>query len=40
VCFLHQGTVLEQGPPEQIFGDPREERTKAFLRRIVEAGRL
>lgn len=40
VCVLHQGTVLEQGPPEGIFGDPREERTKAFLRRIVEAGRL
>ncbi|MEU5974859.1 amino acid ABC transporter ATP-binding protein [Streptomyces sp. NPDC047315] len=40
VCFLHQGTVLEEGPPEQIFGDPREERTKAFLQQIVEAGRL
>ncbi|MFI6285116.1 amino acid ABC transporter ATP-binding protein [Streptomyces sp. NPDC051018] len=40
VCFLHQGTVLEEGPPEQIFGDPREDRTKAFLQQIVEAGRL
>ncbi|WP_395292228.1 amino acid ABC transporter ATP-binding protein [Kitasatospora hibisci] len=40
VCFLHQGVLLEEGPPEQIFGDPQEERTRAFLRRIVEAGRL
>ncbi|MEU6010677.1 amino acid ABC transporter ATP-binding protein [Streptomyces sp. NPDC047453] len=40
VCFLHKGVLLEEGPPEQIFGDPQEERTRAFLRRIVEAGRL
>ncbi|MFF6995892.1 amino acid ABC transporter ATP-binding protein [Streptomyces sp. NPDC008313] len=40
VCFLHQGVLLEEGPPEQIFEDPQEERTQAFLRRIVEAGRL
>ncbi|WP_406003108.1 amino acid ABC transporter ATP-binding protein [Streptomyces sp. NBC_00829] len=40
VCFLHQGVLLEEGPPEQIFGDPQEERTRAFLRRIVKAGRL
>ncbi|MGV9313244.1 amino acid ABC transporter ATP-binding protein [Streptomyces sp. NPDC003691] len=40
VCFLHQGTVLEEGPPDQIFGEPREERTRAFLQQIVEAGRL
>ncbi len=40
VCFLHQGVVHEEGPPEQIFGDPTQERTQAFLRKIVEAGRL
>ena len=40
VCFLHQGVVHEEGPPEQIFGDPKEERTKGFLKRIIEAGRL
>jgi polar amino acid transport system ATP-binding protein len=40
VCFLDAGVVLEEGPPEQIFGDPQEERTRAFLRRIIEAGRL
>ena len=40
VCFLHQGVVHEEGPPEQIFGDPKEERTRNFLKRIIEAGRL
>ncbi|MET7699066.1 amino acid ABC transporter ATP-binding protein [Streptomyces sp. NPDC005485] len=40
VCFLDGGTVLEHGTAEEIFGDPREERTRQFLRRIVEAGRL
>ena len=40
VCFLDAGVVLEEGPPEQIFGDPQEDRTRAFLRRIIEAGRL
>ena len=39
ICFLYEGVILEQGPPEQIFGSPREERTQAFLRRIIEAGR-
>jgi polar amino acid transport system ATP-binding protein len=39
VCFLHAGVILEQGPPETIFGSPRHERTQSFLRRIVEAGR-
>ncbi|MBX6321549.1 MAG: amino acid ABC transporter ATP-binding protein [Rhodospirillaceae bacterium] len=40
VCFLHGGVVHEEGPPEQIFGAPRDERTRAFLKRIIEAGRL
>ena len=40
VCFLHEGKILEQGPPEQLFGAPREERTRQFLQRIVAAGRL
>jgi polar amino acid transport system ATP-binding protein len=39
VCFLHEGAILEQGPPEEIFGSPKHERTQGFLRRIVEAGR-
>ena len=40
VCFLDAGRILEQGPPEAIFGAPREERTQQFLQRIVAAGRL
>jgi polar amino acid transport system ATP-binding protein len=40
VCFLAGGKVHEEGPPEQIFGAPVQERTAAFLQRIVEAGRL
>jgi polar amino acid transport system ATP-binding protein len=40
VCFLHEGRILEEGPPERIFAAPREERTQQFLQRIVDAGRL
>jgi len=40
VCFLDAGVILEQGPPERIFSAPREERTRQFLQRIVDAGRL
>jgi len=40
VCFLDGGVILEQGPPEQMFGSPREPRTQQFLQRIVNARRL
>jgi polar amino acid transport system ATP-binding protein len=40
VCFLDAGVILEEGPPEQIFSAPHEPRTRQFLQRIVEAGRL
>ncbi|MFB7477236.1 amino acid ABC transporter ATP-binding protein [Kitasatospora sp. NPDC056184] len=40
VCFLDGGVVLEQGPPEQVFGDPRQERTRRFLSRVIASGRL
>jgi polar amino acid transport system ATP-binding protein len=40
VCFLYDGVVHEEGPPEKIFGHPEHERTRAFLKRIIEAGRL
>jgi polar amino acid transport system ATP-binding protein len=40
VCFLDAGVVCEEGPPEQIFGDPQNDRTRMFLKRIIEAGRL
>ena len=40
VCFLFEGVVHEEGPPSQIFGAPKMERTRSFLKRIIEAGRL
>jgi polar amino acid transport system ATP-binding protein len=40
VCFLHEGRILEEGPPERLFSEPREERTRQFLQRIVAAGRM
>ena len=40
VCFLYEGVVHEEGPPEQLFGNPKQERTRGFLKRIIEAGRL
>ena len=40
ICFLDGGVVHEEGPPAEIFGAPKQERTRAFLRRIIEAGRL
>ena len=40
VCFLDEGVVCEQGPPEQIFDNPVNQRTRNFLKRIIEAGRL
>ena len=40
VCFLADGTIVEDAPPAQLFTEPKDERTQKFLRRIVEAGRL
>jgi polar amino acid transport system ATP-binding protein len=40
VCFLDEGVIAEEGPPEQVFGEPRQERTRRFLARIVAAGRM
>ena len=40
VCFLDAGRILEQGPPARIFTSPQNPRTRQFLRRIIEAGRL
>ena len=40
VCFLDGGRIYEEGTPEQIFTEPREVRTREFLARIIEAGRL
>jgi len=40
VAFLDAGVVLEEGPPEQVLGEPREPRTRQFLQRVVASGRL
>ncbi len=37
VCFFFAGKIAEQGPPDQIFGDPQNERTKQFLRAVLDA---
>jgi polar amino acid transport system ATP-binding protein len=40
VCFLNEGVVLEAAPPAELFSEPRHERTRQFLKRVTEAGRL
>jgi polar amino acid transport system ATP-binding protein len=40
ICFLDEGVILEEGPPEEIFSSPREERTQRFLQSIIDAGRM
>jgi polar amino acid transport system ATP-binding protein len=40
VCFLDQGVILEEGPPDEIFSRPQQERTQRFLQSIIEAGRM
>jgi polar amino acid transport system ATP-binding protein len=40
VCFLDAGVICEEGPPEVIFSTPNEPRTREFLSRVIEAGRL
>ncbi|MFI6483286.1 amino acid ABC transporter ATP-binding protein [Nonomuraea sp. NPDC050663] len=40
VCFLDNGVLIEKGPPSQIFTDPREPRTREFLRSVMESGRF
>jgi polar amino acid transport system ATP-binding protein len=40
VAFLHEGRILEEGPPGRIFSRPSEPQTRAFLDRIIAAGRM
>ncbi len=40
VCFLDAGRILEQGTPAQLFTAPANERTKQFLQRVIDAGRM
>ena len=38
--FLDAGVILEQGPPDAVIGNPKEERTRAFLRRVLDPTHL
>jgi polar amino acid transport system ATP-binding protein len=38
VCFFYQGKICEQGPPSELFGAPKNERTRQFLHAVLEAG--
>ena len=40
VCFFNEGKIFEQGPPEQLFGNPQNERTKQFLHAVLDANWL
>ena len=40
VAFLDGGRIIEEAPPAELFRSPREPRTRQFLQRIIEAGRL
>jgi polar amino acid transport system ATP-binding protein len=40
VAFLHDGRILELGPPEQVLSSPQREETRRFLSRLLEAGRI
>ncbi|HEY6680002.1 MAG TPA: amino acid ABC transporter ATP-binding protein [Actinomycetota bacterium] len=40
VCFLDDGRILEEGPPDRIFSEPTNDRTRRFLDRIIAAGRM
>ena len=38
VCFLHEGAIVEQGPPEILLSQPVETTTRAFLARVLRSG--
>lgn len=38
VLFLDGGTIVEEGSPSIVFSDPKEERTRAFLKKVIAAG--
>ncbi len=35
VLFIDQGVIMEEGPPQQVLGDPHHERTRDFLRKVL-----
>ena len=36
VVFMDAGVIVEQGPPADVIGSPTEERTRTFLRRVLD----
>lgn len=40
ICFMYAGQIYEQGPPAELFGNPRGERTQLFLSSLKKAGRI
>jgi polar amino acid transport system ATP-binding protein len=40
IGFLHEGRLVELGPPEQVLGSPQQPQTRQFLKRLLDAGRL
>ena len=40
VAFLHEGRILESGPPAKVLGEPERPETRRFLSRLLEAGRI
>lgn len=38
ICFFFDGKIEEQGPPDELFGNPQRERTQQFLSAVKEAG--
>lgn len=38
VCFFYRGRIEEQGPPDELFGNPQRERTQQFLSAVKDAG--
>ena len=37
VLFIDQGVIAEEGTPDEVFGNPQNERTKSFLNKVLEA---
>ena len=40
ICFLDEGKILEEAPPDRLFSNPTNLRTRQFLQRIIDAGRM
>ncbi|MGH2925309.1 MAG: amino acid ABC transporter ATP-binding protein [Solirubrobacterales bacterium] len=40
IGFLHDGAIIEIGPPEKVLSEPERPETQRFLRRLLEAGRI